>query len=107
MARLTEKEKRDFVVHVITTINNEAATLTAAGFDPTNRATGLKTKSDTAASAEVAQQKAQAEAMKATKASNAALAEAYNDASNVVSLLEGLLGKNNELVHKLHQFRNI
>jgi len=105
MAKLNEKEKRDFVVHVYTTLNDEAASLTAAGFDPTTRAAGVKAKSDTATQAEVAQQKAQAEAMKATKVSNEALDEAYKDASAVVSLVEGLLGKDSELVHKLHKFR--
>ena len=106
MTRLSEKEKRDFVVHVITTLNDEAAALTAAGFDPTERSTGLTAKSEAAAEAEVAQQKAQSVALKATKTSNQALDAAYEDASSVVSLVEGLLGKDNELVHKLHQFRN-
>jgi hypothetical protein len=105
MGNLNEKEKRDFVVFVIQTINDEAVNLTAAGFDPTTRSADLKSKSEAATAAEVAQQKAQAEAMKATKASNEALDAAYEDASAVVSLIEGLLGKDNELVRKLRQFR--
>ncbi len=105
MSNLNEKEKRDFVVHVYTTLIDETAALQAAGFDPTNRAADVKTKSDTATEAEVAQQKAQADAMKATKVSNEALDAAYKDASSVVSLVEGLLGKDNELVHKLRKFR--
>ena len=37
MSNLNEKEKRDFVVHVYTTLIDETAALQAAGFDPTNR----------------------------------------------------------------------
>ncbi len=107
MSNLNEKEKRDFVVHVLSTVNEASDRLTAAGFDPTNRAAELKTKSDNATAAEVAQQKAEAEALKATKTSNDALKVAYDDASAVISLIEGLLGKNDELVRKLRQFRNI
>lgn len=107
MARQSEKERRDFVVHVVTTLKDEAATLTAAGFDPTNLTNELETKSTAAATAEVAQQKAEAAAKEATKASNAALDDAYQDASAAVSLVEGLLGKDNELVRQLHHFRNI
>lgn len=106
MGYLNEKERRDFVVHVYTTVEEEAARLAAAGFDPTNRTTDLKTKSSTALAAEVAQQKAQAESLKATKLANETLKLAYDDASSLVNLLEGLLGKDDELVHKLRQFRN-
>jgi len=105
MARLSEKEKRDFVVQVITILNDEAAELTAAGYDPSIRLADLKVKSEEAALAEVAQMMARAEATKATRISNEKLALAYQDASAVVSLMEGLLGKDNSLVHKLHQIR--
>ncbi|WP_163718117.1 hypothetical protein [Mangrovibacterium lignilyticum] len=106
MANLNEKEKRDFIIHVKKTIEDESAALIAAGFDPVDRISQLGTESDTSVDAEVAQQKAQAAALKATKVSNEALKVAYDDASSLVNLVEGLLGKDNELVHKLRQFRN-
>lgn len=106
MARQTEKEKRDFVNHIIATAENEKETLTQAGFDPTTRIDNLKVKADYSIETEIAQQKAQAAAMEATKNSNAALKDAYDDASSLVNLIEGLLGKNNALVHQLRKFRN-
>ncbi|MBS2100235.1 hypothetical protein [Carboxylicivirga linearis] len=106
MARQTEKEKRDFVDHILTTAQDETETLTQAGFDPKLRIEGLKSKSTLLKEAEVAQQKAQAAAIDATKASNEALKDAYDDASSFVNLIEGLLGKDNSLVHKLRKFRN-
>jgi hypothetical protein len=106
MTSLNEKERRDFVSHTVLTIEENAAVLTAAGFDPANRVTTMKTKMATAEQAEVKQQQAQAAALDATKVAIQTLREAYDDASEMVSLIEGLLGKDNSLVHKLRQFRN-
>jgi len=106
MANLNEKEKRDFINHVKSTVTDEAAALTAAGFDPANRVSQLGNEYEAANAAEIAQQKAQAESLKATRLSQETLKVAYDDASSLVNLIEGLLGKDNELVHKLRQFRN-
>jgi len=106
MGNLNEKEKLNFVNHVKRTVSEESAVLAAAGFDPNNRISLLGDEYEAANAAEVAQQKAQAESLKATKFSNETLKVAYDDASSLVNLIEGLLGKDNELVHKLRQFRN-
>ena len=105
MATLNEKESRDFVSQVIVMVDQNAGMLTDAGFDPATRSTELKAKLQTADDAEGEQQKAQAIALDATKHANATLRVAYDDASAFVNLIEGLLGKDNSLVHKLSQLR--
>ena len=105
MSRLNDKEKRDFVSHTITTIEKESATLAAAGFNPAKRVTQLKNEFSAAGDAEVAQQKAQAAALDATKVAKQTLKVAYKDASEMINLVEGLLGGDNSLVHKLRQLR--
>ncbi|MFV0376607.1 MAG: hypothetical protein ACK5JD_04805 [Mangrovibacterium sp.] len=103
---MNTKEERDFVEHVVKTMEDETSRLQGKGYDPTSRVTALKEKSATATAAEVAQQKAQSEAMNATKIANEALKAAYDDASSVIDLMEGLFGKDDALVHKLRKFRN-
>lgn len=105
MSNLNDKEKRDFVSQTTTTVEQEAATLTAAGFDPANRLEQLKTEMIAADQAEVAQQQAQAAAIDATRAAQQSLKVAYDDASSMINLIEGLLGKDNSLVRKLRQLR--
>ena len=105
MATLNEKESRDFVSQVIVMVDQNASLLSDAGYDPSTRSTELKAKLQTADDAEGEQQKVQAAALDATKRANATLTLAYDDASAFVSLIEGLLGKDNSLVHKLRQLR--
>ena len=105
MSNLNDKEKRDFVSQTTTTVEQEAATLTAAGFDPANRLGQLKTEMIAADQAEVAQQQAQAAAIDAIRAAQQSLKVAYDDASSMINLIEGLLGKDNSLVRKLRQLR--
>ena len=105
MGTLNEKESRDFVSQVIVIVNQNASLLTDAGFDPSSRSGELETKLQTADDAEGAQNKVQAAALDATKLANSTLKLAYNDASAFVNLIEGLLGKDNSLVHKLRQLR--
>ncbi|MCG6187449.1 hypothetical protein [Maribellus maritimus] len=105
MTTLNEKEKRDFVSQTIVILQQNEPALTEAGFDPGKRISALKEKQTVADEAEGKQKKAQAAAIKATNESNNALKAAYKDASSIISLIEGLLGKDNELVHKLRQLR--
>lgn len=105
MATLNEKESRDFVSQMIVIVNQNANLLTDAGFDPSTRTEALQGKLQTADEAEGEQQKAQAAALDATKLANQTLTLAYDDASAFVNLVEGLLGKDNSLVHKLRQLR--
>ena len=107
MSQLNEKEKRDFVSQTAVIVEEETATLTAAGFDPATRLQLLKTEMTAADLAEVAQQQSQAAALDATKMAKQTLKVAYDDASAIINLIEGLLGKDNSLVHKLRQLRNV
>jgi hypothetical protein len=105
MGNLNEKEKRDFVSQTILTVEENATMLTDAGFDPTNRVTQMKTELATADQAEISQQQVQAAALDATRVAQQTLKVAYDDASAMINLIEGLLGKDNSLVHKLRQLR--
>lgn len=105
MATLNDKEKRDFVSQMVTIVEKDSTTFTDAGFDPATRIEQLKTEMATAEDAEAAQQKAQAAAIESTKVAQQTLKVAYDDASALVDLAEGLLGKDNSLVHKLRQLR--
>lgn len=105
MATLNDKESRDFVQQVIVLVNQNASLLTAAGFDPTTRSGQLQTELQTADEAEGAQQNAQAAALDATKVAQETLKVAYEDASAVINLIEGLLGKDHGLVRQLRQLR--
>lgn len=105
MTTLNEKEKRDFATQVAVITEQNAQTLTDAGFDPQNRLTTLHTEINDADQAEAKQNEIQAAALDATKLANATLKTMYDDASALVNLIEGLLGKDNSLVHKLRQLR--
>ncbi|NQU54868.1 MAG: hypothetical protein HQ522_20290 [Bacteroidetes bacterium] len=105
MSADSEAKKRDFVSQTITIMEQNTTTLSDAGFAPENRITQLKTELLATDEAEGRQNEAQAAALDATKAANNTLKIAYNDASAAISLIEGLLGKDNSLVHKLRQLR--
>ena len=105
MATLNEKESRAFVSEMIVMVTQNATMLSDAGFDPANRVEILQGKLQAVDQAEGEQQQAQAAAFDATKQANETLKLAYDDASAFVNLIEGLLGKDNSLVHKLRQLR--
>ena len=98
-------EKRAFVSEIIEILNQEKEQLQTSGFNPEERINALVEKSQVAESAEVNQKKAQAIAMEATTKANDALEVAYNDASAIVELLTGIMGKDNELVRKIKKIR--
>lgn len=105
MTSLNEKEKRDFASQVAVITEQNAELLINAGFDPVNRVTALREKVDTTEKAEGRQKEAQAAALDATKHANNSLKAMYDDASAVINLIEGLLGKDHSLVRKLRQLR--
>jgi len=106
MPKMNEAKKRDFVDLVITTLEQEKETLTNKGFDPSHNAEDLKARKQQSMVTEMAQQDAAAKAKEATAEANNALDEAYKSASNMVDLISGLLGKDNELVKKIRKIRN-
>lgn len=103
---LKESEKRDFVHHIINDVEQNSTTLQKKGFDPKQKLTELKQFSQDADEAEAIQLKVHAEAMKATQQANEKLDVAYREASAMVELIAGLLGKDDDLVRKLKQIRN-
>ena len=100
-----ESQKRDFVAQIIVLMEQSSSTLSEAGFDPTARIAQLKSELLATEEAEAKQKEIQAASLDATKLTNATLKQAYEDASASISLIEGILGKDNSLVHKLRQLR--
>lgn len=100
-----DSEKRDFVAQTIELMQQNSVVLNDAGFDPTSRIEQLKSELSATEVAEATQKQTQAAAMDATVVASKTLKVAYNDASASVNLIEGLLGKDNNLVHKLRQLR--
>jgi len=102
---LNDPKRRDFVSQMIQLMENERTEMISKGYDPTNRISQLKDLNTLADQKEMAQQKMAAEAKAATAESKAALMEAYNEASAVVDLVSGILGKNDEMVQQMRKFR--
>ena len=105
MSNQSEAEKRDFVNQIMTLMTEETASMTEKGYDPLPQIQLLTSKLETAATKEIEQQKAFAAAKEATKASGAALDDAYVSASNMAELISGLYGKDSEIVKRIRQFR--
>ena len=105
MPNLNDAGKRDFVNQIISLLDQNAATLTGEGYDPANKSTSLKTKSQIAQEAEVNQQEALIKARTATQLAQESLIEAYKEASATVELLAGILGKDHPLLHEIRKMR--
>lgn len=105
MSLSKDSEKRDFIAQMSVLLEQNSQVLIDAGFDPTNRITQLKTELDACEVTEAKQKEAQAASMDATKVAQTCLMTGYNDASSLVSLIEGLLGKDNSLVRKIKKLR--
>ena len=106
MPGLTEEEQRESPRQIIEILDNNAAALTAAGFDPAARQAQLTTQADDADAKEADQVDARAALSAATSASQAATQTAYSNASDTVELIIGLLGKDHELSKILRQLRS-
>jgi hypothetical protein len=102
---LTEAQKLAFSRQVIEIVNINAAELLAANYDPVPMVTTLTTDTQVAEQKEAEQQTAQAAAKTATTAAVTTREGVYKDASQFVSLIEGLLGKGSHLVEELHKIR--
>lgn len=105
MANLTDAQKLAFVREVSEILNNNAASLVAAGYDPAAKVTELQTQGGAAELAEANQQQAQADAKQATADANTTRDAAYNNASATVDLMSGVLGKDSRIVHELRGIR--
>ena len=105
MATMSEARKRDFVIQLILTLENQSEELSEAGYDPAKKLADLKQKSETAKEKEAKQQEAMAASKDATLEAQSSLADAYKEASATVDLLSGILGKDHNLVKEIRKMR--
>ncbi|WP_309720135.1 hypothetical protein [Armatimonas sp.] len=105
MAKLTDADRRAFAHQVVEVLRLHAPQLSAAGFDVTTRLTQLEASAHEADVKEAAQLSAQQAALRATQESTTATDDAYDFASKSVSLVEGILGKDDPLVTVLRGLR--
>ena len=105
MGTLNEAQSRDFVAQIISLLNEESAQLIEKGFDPSNKLSDLIALKELSDKAETNQQVVAADTKVATALSQEKLDEAYREASNLVDVISGLLGKESELVKKMRKFR--
>ena len=106
MAKLTEDQKRAFSTRIVEILKDNAARLTAAGFNPVARTIDLAIKTHRANDKEAAQVEARRVHLKATAESQQATDESYKLASDTVELIVGLLGKDDELSKILRNIRD-
>ncbi len=102
---LTEAKKRDFIIHVLTTLESNIDTLSDNGFNAEAKLTELKTDKEASDKSENYQIDAVAVARKAQEDANIKLDKAYKNASAIMDLLSGTLGKNSPLVKELRKRR--
>jgi len=106
MAGLNHAEKRNFAKQIATILEQNSELLSNQGFDPSNKLETLNLKLEEAEQAEAFQQQIQAKAKDATKKSVATMTEVYKEASKIVELMAGFLGKDHSLVQELKMLRN-
>lgn len=107
MADLTDADQKAFIEKIIGTLKNAdiKARLIAAGWDPTVRTTNLDNGHTSVIADEglISQLESALSMAVGTRRNN--LDNNYDLASSTVSSIEGALGKNDELVKDLRQFR--
>jgi len=107
MAELTDADQKAFIDKTVATLKQAdiKARLTAAGWDPTQRTTNLENGNTSIMNDEglVSQLEAALSAAVATRRTD--LDNNYDLASATVSSIEGALGKDDQLVKDLRQFR--
>ena len=103
---MSEEERRQFVREMIGILDNHAADLTAAGFDPANKKAELTALAEDADDKEAGQVSARAALATATTASQEATTNGYKAASNTADLVVGLLGKDHALSKIIRKLRS-
>ena len=106
MSYLTEAQSMSFSRQMLKILRNNEQKLKDLGFDPTARIAELEQLDKRSAKDEAKQDAARVAFLQATKNSNESRNEFYNLASSTVNLIEGILGKDNALVHELHKIRS-
>ncbi len=105
MAKMNESGKRDFVMQMITILQQSSTVLTESGFDPAAKITQLQAELTAADEAEGHQTEAKAASKAATRTALQTLKTAYDDGSATVEIIAGFLGKDHPLVLELRKLR--
>ncbi len=105
MAGLTHAQQLAFAREISEILNNNAADLVAAGFDPALKVVQIQTEAQAAELAEANQQQAQAVAKQATRDAVEAMQTAYKTASASVEIVTGLFGKEHTMVQEIKKVR--
>ncbi|MGB8166313.1 MAG: hypothetical protein WCF18_02410 [Chthoniobacteraceae bacterium] len=107
MAELTDADQKAFIDKIIGTLKaaDIKARLVAKEWDPTQRTLNLENGVDSVTSDEGIVSNLEAGLSKAVAKRRADLDNNYNLASATVDTIQGLLGKDDELVKDLRQFR--
>jgi len=105
MPYLPEAQTMSFARQILKILQNNAQKLIDHGFDPEARIADLEELNARSAKDEAKQDAARVALLKATEVSNKSRKDFYQLASATVALFEGILGKNDALVHELHKIR--
>lgn len=105
MADLNDSLKDSYISKVGAALTPYAADLTAKGFDPASRIAQLSGAGPLIESANKLRKAAEKSAADAIAHEQEVRSNFYSLATNTVSLVEGLLGKNHELCTKLRKLR--
>ncbi|MEK6795721.1 MAG: hypothetical protein AABZ39_13150 [Spirochaetota bacterium] len=106
MASLTETSKRDFAKRILEVLKSSGENLKPAGVDASVKAAKLETLVTEAFAAEDGQIKTRAESQKISARSRETVESAYAEASAVVELIVGSLGKKDPLSRRLKSLRD-
>ena len=105
MGNLTESKKRDFLVQLITLLEQNDHLLYESGYDPSQKIASLKNGIKTAEEADARQVEAKAASKNATRLATETLNAVYREGSAAVDLVSGLLGKDNNLLLEIKKLR--
>lgn len=105
MGNLTESKKRDFLVQLITILEQNEQILSETGYDPAPKIASLQNGIKAAEEAEARQLEAKAASKNATRLATETLNAVYREGSAAVDLVSGLLGKDNNLLLEIKKLR--
>ncbi|MBI4977902.1 MAG: hypothetical protein HZC28_10480 [Spirochaetes bacterium] len=105
MKSLNDVSKREFALRILNVLTTNTDAVKTAGVDASVKAGKLKALIDEAFATKDAQIAAQVNSLMATKRARLALEDAYAEASAVVELIVGSLGRQDALVHRMKRLR--
>lgn len=105
MATLKKSRQRDFIKQMIVVGNDSRQQMKEKGLDPKEKLKLLEEKYKKTMTALGEQEAAKVALREATERSDNTLNDAYADASKLVNIMAGILGKKNTLVLQIRKFR--